>query len=364
LLGFKGSIIKNFDFNDFEITGLFGAATFTHWQPRGTITAGLKDGDNYAVVNGVQSNLVTEPNTATNYIDQNFGYVTPYNRLATVRGLRLEVDWAVVATQGYFLEGDVFMLLKVGDKSVKMETVGGQPVGKWTTGTHYIKRGRAAGKSGENMEFIKFELDIDPQIGVGGWSDIRLFAPVNGEAIPPNSVTGSAWSRIVLKPVETDGSEIDQDAEILTEVNNQSNYEPTDIDVAIGDVPDAAFADLIYSNVLGYQYSGNTQKWKYTTADGLVIEDTLLLVLAGQIEQLFKVNRLMLQANITSDILRFNSLLTDTARLGTRVFMMMRASFDAKRLAWQNVELIEIGGTEAIPDFDKPDYEDFDFFTE
>lgn len=353
------SFVKNYDFDQAisaGITGiLYGAKYWDNTTEVRIERSARQVGVSFAWLQGGIAD--SKPGSGTKYMHQLIGNLGSFGRApgTDYYTLKFSMLYGLMNQSGAQFSGDVYIKMRVGNLYL---TVTEEGYGIFTQGENYVKIANVNGNSINAPLLDAYELEIRVHPNTTGALEIWLYEPVNCAGVFGEFSSGAIYDKILLTA--------DQDAQseqvIETEINSVSNYEPEAVEIYAADVSDTPFGDTAYNNYLRLADGTPTQLWRYTTFSGLEVTESKLKVLAAQIDQLFKTNRLYMQANITSDILRFDSLVADPARLGGRVFAINRAVFEPKRLAWSGVECLELNG-EDIADFDSGDFDSDDFDT-
>lgn len=350
-LGGDGNIIRNGDFNDTHGELIPQADEWGAGNAPALIKT--KNNDNYILVPGGLDQ--STPDASTPHVTQILGMQKPADEM------KIRMDWGILST-GYEynrFRGAVYFQIKWGNYyGYSLDGI----IWSWQPEVNYIRIGAKESDVEEHLTFESFETGLkfsslfdDSERLVS----VSLFCAVDVESGTKSTVLGSVFSRIEISTVAS----TDKNRDILTEIDANSNYTPASMKVYSGDIPAASMEErLVFKNYLTLADGSLTEKWRYVTPDNLTLEDDLLIILAAQVTGLFSKPRLLFQANIVSDTMRFNSLISDPARL-TAVFAVTRASFEPKKLQWDNVEAVELN-VETLPDFDSTDFDSADFFTD
>lgn len=364
------NIFRNGDLDE-TVPNAIGWPVLKDWQSNVTVLQLPHAGGDCAAMlewrtdNPITANLqLTDPNQP--YIKQNAGRIGADNYDNVDREsviLKLDIKYGLSGSTEKILQGDVYAKLKVGSKSAKIDYIDGTAIASWTIGDYVFKVGRPTARSVDNLIFDEFSVEFSPFILQDGYIEIYLYSAINCDEYLLEKLEATVFDSVTLTPIYVDGSKPNTDKKVFTEIDANSPYIPKDIDIIVADLPDLPFAYFTYRNFLQDEAGYPTRKWRYLTPDGLTVEDELLVILAAQVTGLFSQPRLLFQANIVSDILNFCSRISYPGKLGTRVFAMLRGSFEPKKLAWTSVEALEVT-IETLPDFDSADLDNVDFDTD
>lgn len=348
--GTIGNLVKNSNFDE-SWNVVNNTYEFDDWSSTIELQKFYLDSNPYVMIPGY---LTAESPVGAKYMRQELGYIPANSKL------KIQVKWSVMGPQNTELNADVYIKIKIGDWYVYLATFeDGTQQGIMNFQDTYIKVGTKTARSAANISFSTFELFV-PDTLVGGIANIYLYQAVNADEAYGHNIDGSVFDSIVVRVAGDEGDKPITELETYKEINATSTYTPSDIEVAMGDGPGLGSDALAYNNIITTEDGAATIQWQYVI-DGNLLRGTLIELLTEQIASLFSRPKLYLQANIVSDILRFNTLVTDVDNIGSRKFMINRASFDAQRLLWNNVELLELDG-EPIADFHYPDFDDTDFY--